>query len=72
MCPFCFSIVATTERDLLSHLLAAHPGALLALTVALGLANVALIGRPELLLFDLGVYLVALMFARWSRHGNWQ
>jgi hypothetical protein len=72
MCPICFSIVAATERDLLSHLLAAHPAALLALTALLGLGNAALLGRPALLLlFDLGVYLAALVLARWSWRGYW-
>lgn len=72
MCPICFSIVAATERDLLSHLLAAHPAALLALTALLGLGNAALVERPELLLlFDLGVYVAALMIARWSLPGYW-
>lgn len=70
MCPICLSIVAATERDLLSHLLAAHPAALLALTTLLGLANAAVIGRPELLLLlDLGVYLAAVLIARRSLPG---
>lgn len=70
MCPICLSLVAATERDQLSHLLAAHPAALLALTALLGLANAALSRRPELLLlFDLGVYVAAVWIARRSPPG---
>lgn len=73
MCPICFSIVAATERDLLSHLLAAHPAALLALTALLGFGNAALLGRPELLLlFDLGACVVAVVIAHWSLPGYWR
>ena len=67
MCPICLSFVASTEREVLLHLLAAHPMASLGLTTILALSNVALAKRPVMLvLLDLGVYLAAVAIARQS------
>ena len=53
------------EADLLSHLLAEHPLALLLASVCLAAANVALAKRPaDLLLADAAVLGCAVAFAR--------
>ena len=46
MCPLCMVVVSRTEAEMLSHLLAEHPLALLVVSVCLAVANVALANRP--------------------------
>lgn len=65
MCPFCLSVVAMAERDLLTHVLSRHPLALAILGAVLTIANIGLAKRPqELLLMDLGVLSAASFLAR--------
>lgn len=70
MCPFCLSIVATAEGELVSHVLAEHPEAFLASSLALVIAHIALRNRPrQLVLVNGGLLLAAMALAR--GHGKW-
>lgn len=65
MRPLCMVVVSRTEADLLSHLLAEYPIALLLASVSLAAANVALAKRPsDLLLANAAVLGCAVAFAR--------
>jgi hypothetical protein len=60
--------VSTTERELLSHLLARHPAELTVLTAALSLAQLGLARRPtQLLAVDLFLLGAAMFLARQGR-----
>jgi hypothetical protein len=70
MCPLCLIAVSTTERELLSHMLASHPAEITILTAVLSLAQLALARRPtELLAFDLLVLGAGVVLARQGRRG---
>lgn len=65
MCPLCMVVVSRTEAEMLSHLLADHPLALLVVSVCLAVANVALANRPaDLLLVDATVLGCAVAYVR--------
>ena len=65
MCPLCMVVVSKTEAEMLSHLLAEHPLALLVGSVCPAVANVALANRPaDLLLVDAAVLGCAVAYVR--------
>ena len=65
MCPFCLSIVAAAEGELVGHVLVEHPEAFLASSLALVIAHIALKNRPQqLVLVNGGLLLTAMILAR--------
>jgi hypothetical protein len=65
MCPICMNVISANEGNLISHLLANHPGEATALGLALSLANITLAKRPGwLLVIDALVLGVAIQYRR--------
>lgn len=70
MCPLCLSLIASSENELVSHLLAGHPREAASLGLAVTLANVAFARQPaKLLLVDLAVLALAVILVRKYRLG---
>lgn len=71
MCPICFVAVSTTERELLSHVLAKHAREFTVLSFAVTLAQLRYAGRPsQFLAVNAAILLVAVALARgrWNMH----
>jgi hypothetical protein len=65
LCPLCATLASEAEGNLLSHLLANHPVALLVLGACLAAGNLALARRPrELFALDGAVLGAALYISR--------
>jgi uncharacterized membrane protein HdeD (DUF308 family) len=65
MCPLCLSLVASSEQELISHLLGSHKEAAAALGLSLSVINLLLIKQPvRALAFDALVLGCAVLISR--------
>lgn len=65
MCPLCLTAVSSSEQELLSHLLAAHPIESALIGLVLSLSQIVLARRPvQLLVADLAILGLGVYMAR--------
>lgn len=65
MCPLCLTAVSSTEQELLSHLLAAHPVEAALLALGLSVFQIVLSRQPgRLLIADVAVLGLAVVLSR--------